>query len=92
MLFNSKIIRLAGILFSNLIIQALPKFPKIIYLNLYFLTFKMLKSTTEMFNFSCLVTQYFSHLSHSIPSFDTGPANQKRSYITFIFKTNLTFG
>jgi hypothetical protein len=37
-----------------------------------------------------LVKQYFSHLSHSIPSFDMGPANQKRSYITFIFKTNLT--
>ena len=46
-----------------------------------------------MFNFSCLVKQYFSHLSHSIPSFDTGPAaNQKRSYITFIFQTNLTLG
>jgi hypothetical protein len=52
----------------------------------------MLKSTSEMFNFSCLVKQYFSYLSHSIPSFDTGPANQKRSYITFIFKTNLTLG
>ncbi len=53
---NSKSIWLAGILFWNLIIQALPK-PKLIYLNLYFFleTFKMLKSTSEMFNFSCLV-------------------------------------
>jgi hypothetical protein len=38
MLFNSskiiqKFIWLAGILFSNLIIQALPKIPKLIYLN-----------------------------------------------------------
>ena len=58
-------------------------------------TFKMLKSMSEMFNFSCLllVKQYFSHLSHSIPSFDTYfPANQKRSYTTIIFKTNLTLG
>jgi hypothetical protein len=30
---NSKFILLAGILFSNLIIQALPKIPKLIYLN-----------------------------------------------------------
>ena len=55
----------------------------------------MLKFMSEMFNFSCLllVKQYSSHLPHSIPSFDTYfPANQKRSYITFIFKTNLTLG
>jgi hypothetical protein len=59
---------LAGILFSNLIIQALPKIPKLIYLK----TFKMLKSMSEMFKFSCLllVKQYFSHLSNSFPSFD----------------------
>jgi hypothetical protein len=43
-----------------------------------------------MFNFSCLVKHYFSHLSHYIHSFDTAPANQKRSYITFIIKTNVT--
>jgi hypothetical protein len=64
---NSKFIWLAGILFSNLIIQALPKIPKLIYLNgfaasdqIYFFleTFKMLKSMFEMFNFSCLLWPY----------------------------------
>jgi hypothetical protein len=85
---NSKSIWLAGILFSNSIIQALPKIPKLIYLNLYF----FLKLSKCLIWNVCLVKQYFSHLSHSIPSSDTGPANQKRSYITFIFKTNLTLG
>jgi hypothetical protein len=80
---NSKFIWLAGILFSNLIIQALPKIPKLIYLK----TFKMLKSMSEMFKFSCLllVKQYFSHLSHSFPSFDLTFQRIKNVLILHLF-------
>jgi hypothetical protein len=148
---------LAGSLFSNLIIQALPKIPKLIYLNLYFflklskclnprlkcsisvaynqerkllrqphkcpphpqfnvvwmtekrkfnplfptlimgagrrtLKWPKMRKVSLFLHAIVVIKQYFSHLSHSIPSFDTGPANQKRSYITFIFKTNLSLG
>ena len=60
---NSKFIWLAMILFSNLIIQALPKIPLLIYLNgfaalitnIFFLKLSKCISMFEMFNFSCLL-------------------------------------
>jgi hypothetical protein len=101
---NSKFIWLAGILFSNSIIQALPKIPKLIYLNgfaaliKYIFFLKLSKYLNPCLK--CSISIAYCLLNNISPiypiislvlTFTFQPITE-RSYITFIFKTNLTLG